>query len=204
MAKMSIIFLTSTGLSDNKICREFVSRIGSDRSRRVAIVTTAASGKSENKYAQLARTQFESLGFHNIDFVDIEFGSAEKLTDYAVIYVCGGNTFYLLHQLKKSGADKILIQLLRNTNVIYMGVSAGSIVLAPTIRAAATIDPDTNDIRLTDFTGLGIINFEVHPHYEPAEETEIIAYEKTVPYKVVRLLNTQAMVLSGTNKKLIG
>ena len=147
-----MIFLTSTGLSDEKIRQEFLRCVGTNRAKRVAIVTTAASGKAENKYAKLAETQFKELGFSAIDFVDIEFDSPERLNRYHIIYVCGGNTFYLLYHLKKNGADKILSRLLNKSNVIYIGVSAGSIVLAPTIQLAATVDPDPNDIGLTDLT----------------------------------------------------
>ena len=64
---MSSIFLTSTGLSDEKIRQEFMRRIGTDRTQRVAIVTTAASGKADNKYAKLAEAQFKKLGFSAVD-----------------------------------------------------------------------------------------------------------------------------------------
>jgi len=201
---MSSIFLTSTGLSDEKIRQEFMRRIGTDRTQRVAIVTTAASGKADNKYAKLAEAQFKKLGFSAVDFIDIEFDSPEILNKYHIIYVCGGNTFYILYHLKKSGADKVLSKLLKKSDIIYIGVSAGSIVLAPTIRLAATVDPDPNDIGLTDFTGLGVIDFEIHPHYDPEQESEIINYEKNSNHKVIRLSNSQAFVLSDSKQKLIG
>lgn len=201
---MSLIFLTSTGLSDKKVLQEFERRISNNRAHRVAIVTTAASGKADNKYAKLAETQFKELGFSAVDFVDIEFDSPEILNKYHIIYVCGGNTFYLLYHLKKSGADKVLSKLLKKNNIIYIGVSAGSIVLAPTIQLAAIVDPDPNDIGLTDFTGLGVIDFEIHPHYDPEQESEIIEYEKDSNHKVIRLSNSQAYVLSDVEQKLIG
>ena len=201
---MSSIFLTSTGLSDEKIRQEFMRRIGTDRTQRVAIVTTAASGKADNKYAKLAEAQFKKLGFSAVDFIDIEFDSPKILNKYHIIYVCGGNTFYILYHLKKSGADKVLSKLLKKSDIIYIGVSAGSIVLAPTIRLAATVDPDPNDIGLTDFTGLGVIDFEIHPHYDPEQESEIINYEKNSNHKVIRLSNSQAFVLSDSKQKLIG
>lgn len=201
---MSLIFLTSTGLSDEKVRQEFTSRIGPDRTRPVAIVTTAASEKSENKYAKFAHAQFKELGFSTIDFIDIEFDPIKKLTNYPIIYVCGGNTFYLLYHLKKIGADKLLTKLLKESDVIYVGVSAGSIVLCPTMKLAATVDPDPNEIGLTDLTGLGIVDFEIYPHYELKYEPELIAYEKTAQHKVVRLSNSQAMVISGRERKRIG
>ena len=98
----------------------------------------------------------------------------------------GGNTFYLLHHLRGSGTDKVLVAILQNPNVVYLGISAGSVILGPTIKEASVGNPDPNGIGLTDFTGLGIL-----------------AYEKTVPHKVIRLTDIQAMIVLGSNTQLV-
>ena len=133
---MSLIFLTSTGISTGVVREAFVDRVGSDRTRRVAIITTASPEKAENKYAQLTRSQFQELGFTG--------------------------------------------------NVVYLGISAGSVILGPTIKEASVVNPDPNGIGLTDFTGLGIL-----------------AYEKTVPHKVIRLTDIQAMIVLGSDTQLV-
>jgi len=58
---MSLIFLTSTGISTGVVREAFVDRVGSDRTRRVAIITTASPEKAENKYASLPEVNFKSL-----------------------------------------------------------------------------------------------------------------------------------------------
>lgn len=186
---------------------EFVKHInaGTIGEYKVAIITTAAEGKSENKYAKLAMSQFQEMGFFDIQFIDIEFDNPEMLNSFQVVYVCGGNTFFLLHHLKKSGVDEILKNILLNKkDVIYVGVSAGSIILSPTIREAAIINPDPNDIGLTDWSGLGVIDFEVHVHYDPEDEEEILAYEKPLSHKVVRIANGQSVLVQEGDTLRIG
>jgi len=201
---MSTIFLTSTGISNEHIRQEFIHVIGINRDIPVAIITTASYEKSENKYAQIALKQFRELGFVNVDFVDFEENPNCSLQKYGVIYVCGGNTFYLLYHLKKSGADKMLFNLLNNTDVIYIGVSAGSIILGPTIEIASVVDPDPNEVGLIDMKGLGVVTFEVHPHYESEHEKDILEYEKRNSRKVIRLSNSQAFVVSSLGEKMVG
>ncbi len=201
-SQKGVIVLTSTGLSSD-VVRQATERyfsLLSDKS--VAIITTAADGKENNKYSKLAEYQFKKLGFTVIDFVDLEISPEVKLGKYNVIYVCGGNTFKLLKYARESNFKQSTLELLERGG-IYIGVSAGSIILAPTIKAATAIDPDINNVGLTDFTGLNIIDFEVHPHYEPEEEQEIVEYERTVPYKIIRLTNAQALIISQTGKDFV-
>lgn len=200
--QQGVIILTSTGLS-NDVVRQTIERyfsLLSDKS--VAIITTAADGKENNKYSRLAESQFRKIGFTAIDFIDFEISPEVILDNYSVIYVCGGNTFKLLKYAREVNFGGIVLKLLERGGV-YIGVSAGSIILAPTIKAATTIDPDVNSVGITNFTGLNIIDFEVHPHYEPEEEQEIVEYEKTVPYKIIRLTNTQAVIITKTGRDFI-
>src|SRR3989338_4510314 len=118
------------------------------------------------------------------------------MKEYDVIYVCGGNTFRLLKCARETHFRETVHGVL-NRGGVYIGVSAGSIILAPTISAATLIDPDPNLVGVTDYTGLGIIDFEIHPHYKQGEEHDILRYEKETGRTVVRISNSQALIISG-------
>ncbi len=198
-----IIILTSTGLSAEPVrhaSEKFFDSLPHKSS--VAIVTTAAEGKENNKYSKLAESQFRDFGFHIIDFIDIENNSRVDFSIYSVIYVCGGNTFKLLKYARETNFKDVIIKLFERGG-IYIGVSAGAIILAPTIKAAASIDPDPNVVGLNDFTGLGIINFEVHPHYDIEEESELVNYEKNISHRVVRLSNDEALIIHEGKEEFI-
>ena len=199
---MGIIALTSTGMSAPLVAQKIHEIISQGNLKSVAIITTASDGKEENKYSRLALNQFKQLKLKKIDFVDIEFKPVDFST-YDIIYVCGGNTFKLLKFAKSNNFKDAIVSLL-DRGGMYIGVSAGSCILAPTITAAATIEPDPNDIGLTDWTGLGIIDFEVHPHYSPEEADAIHAYEQETDRKVKTLTDDQAILLENNKLNLIG
>lgn len=138
--KKGTLLLTSTGLSSESILNKFAEVIGGDKPR-VAIVTTAAEGKENNKYSVLAKKQFTDMGFDVVDFVDLETQPTKDLSSYRVIYVCGGNTFKLL-KFAKEANFKNAVQNLLNCDGVYVGVSAGSLIVGPSIQIAGEVEPD--------------------------------------------------------------
>ena len=106
-----------------------------------------------------------------LDLMGYQVESIHQSTDkkYAVsnteaIFIGGGNTFRLL----KSLYDFDLLDLIRkrvDEGMLYMGSSAGSNVAAPTIRT-------TNDMPIVEppsFDALGLISFQINPHYLDAD-----------------------------------
>ena len=81
-----------------------------------------------------------------------------------IFFISGGNTFYLLQELKKCQADKIISNLI-NQGKPYIGSSAGSIVLAPDIEYIKTMDDSSKAPELSDTKAMGIINFSILPHF---------------------------------------
>lgn len=196
------IFLTSTGLSSENVSLKFRSLVPNSKDISVAIITTAAEGKSENKYSQLAKKQFEEIGFVTVDFVDLETEPQKDFSSYGVIYVCGGNTFKLL-QFARDADFKSSIEKLLERGGIYIGVSAGSIIVGPSIAIAGEIESDENDVGLEDLTGFGITDLIILPHYAPEIEEGVIAFENKYSVKVQRLNNSQAILIENDQETLV-
>ena len=76
---------------------------------------------------------------------------AETLSKNDFIYISGGNTFYLLQELRKSKSDKLIAEHIENGK-IYIGSSAGSIVLAPNIEYAEKVDDIKKAPVLTEYS----------------------------------------------------
>ncbi len=80
------------------------------------------------------------------------------------LFVGGGNTFRLLHRIQECG----LIEPIRRRvagGMPYMGSSAGTVIAAPTLMT-------TNDmpiVRPATFEALGLIPFQINPHYLDAD-----------------------------------
>ena len=91
-----------------------------------------------------------------------------------IIYISGGNTFYLLNELRKSRVWQAIKNAVK-AGKIYIGESAGAVVAAPDTRYATPMDE--NSVNVSDFTGLNLVDFFIVPHFgcepfvEAARET---------------------------------
>ena len=93
------------------------------------------------KYTSGWQNKVEKLG-GRFEFIDNSksYEKSEKerkiveTADY--LFIPGGNSFKLLNNLRKSGLFNSVKELFKNRNVVYCGMSAGALILAPTIESA--------------------------------------------------------------------
>ena len=108
----------------------------------------------------------QSLGL-TVDVLEVSSAAEaeidQKLTENDVIYIGGGNTFFLLQELRRSGADKILIREV-NSGKPYIGESAGAVIACPDIGYCSGMDDPDKAPELNDYTGLGLVDFYIVPH----------------------------------------
>lgn len=94
--------------------------------------------------------------------------AAEALLASDVVYLAGGNTFYFLFHLRRSGLASVLQRFAARGGVLA-GMSAGAHLLTPHIRLAGypPFDRDENDVLLPrrEQGALGLVDFEFFPHY---------------------------------------
>lgn len=107
------------------------------------------------------------MGFNVTDY-DIKNKNTKtlrnELSKYDVIFVAGGNSFYLLNEIKKSGFD-IVIEELINHGIVYIGASAGSCIISPSIAHLTSLDHPEKAPQLTDFSALDFYPKLIVPHF---------------------------------------
>jgi len=162
---MRKLLLTSAGFENLKIGKKFLKLVDKPASKiRVLFIPTAARTGEEVFYVGKSKEELIDVGVLEENIIN--FNLDRKLTDEEknidVIYVCGGNTFYLLHRVRESKFDELLKELV-DDGVVYVGASAGSMILGPSIEL--TSSPDQNDINLQDTSGLNLVDVAVSPHY---------------------------------------
>lgn len=199
---MSTLFLTSAGLSAEAVRSQFAAALAETSNKRVALVVTAAADKVRNQYALMGKESLEALGC-TVEMVDIETDPDFDFSPYGVIYVTGGNTFYLLHHARLAHFDQSVRELFKRGG-IYIGVSAGSIIMAPDISIVDFTGADPNDIHMTDFTAFGFTNWYFDVHYTLSDESGIVAYETKFGHKVTRLTDGQALMVVDDQVRQIG
>jgi dipeptidase E len=123
--------------------------------------------------------------FNVIDNSMYDAEEQRKLIYSNIVLISGGNTFGLLQNLRSSGLDKSIEEFVEKSDFVLAGFSAGALVLTPTIEICNLPGFDENLIGLKDLTGLGIVNFEVFPHYnEHLQKTTLESYRKTTSKNV--------------------
>ena len=166
---MKKIILTSAGLSNQKITEEFLRLLNKPASEtKIIFVPTASRTEEELFYVNKSKKQLFHIGVkdENIKVLHLDHEVFyDEVKDYDVIYVGGGNTFYILHKVRESGFDKIIKQFV-DSGKIYFGVSAGSYIACPTIEMATWKRTNSNDIGLKDLTGLSLVPFLMTAHFD--------------------------------------
>lgn len=163
--KVAHIFLTSKGFFTEAVKSDFLQLIkGRDAVPKAVIITTASSKKEKNPFAVKTKEDFLAMGLVTVDYLDIEFEAARNLLAYDVFYICGGNPFRLLRELKASGAAMVMEELMQR-DAIFIGVSAGAMIFGPHIEIVNSFTPSMNKVNLKDLNALGIFPKPIFPHY---------------------------------------
>lgn len=115
------------------------------------------------------------LGFvpEHLDLKDY-FGKSEalveKLSNFDVAWVIGGNSFLLRKAMEQSGFDKVIDQLIKTDKLVYAGYSAGIAVIAPSLKGVELVDDPNIQVDGYDpdiiWEGYGLIDFYPIVHYD--------------------------------------
>ncbi len=173
--KMANIFLCSYFAEVASKINEVVNFQGKD----IVFIDTAAKFEEVNFYVGEAVEILENFGaklrrldvscaknsaalVSSQDELSCEDEILSAISQCDIIYVSGGNTFYLLSELRKSHAAQAIKDAVQ-AGKIYIGESAGAVVAAPDTRYATLMDE--NSVNVSDFTGLNLVDFFIVPHF---------------------------------------
>jgi dipeptidase E len=118
-------------------------------------------------YTAKVRARFEMDGMM-VRPVPLDKSAAGILEHAQAVFIGGGNTFRLVHGLQQTGIMRLIRKRVQE-GMPYLGASAGTNVAAPTIRT-------TNDMPIVQpasFDALGLIPFQINPHYVDPEPGSI-------------------------------
>lgn len=200
------LLLTSSGLSKRQIGEALQQMVGKAPSDcKVGFIPTAANVEPRNKDWLISQFgQLQRYGFYQIDIVDISADGVDwrtRLADVDILWLSGGNTFHLLDQVRKTRFDAWLKDNIDTK--VYVGGSASSILMTPTIAVAGLEPGDENTPGLVDLTGLGYVNFEIEPHCDQARLETVAEYAKTSGNPVYALDDLSAIKVVDSNIEVI-
>lgn len=136
------------------VIEEFVG----SKPTNIAFIPFADADKKYNEYGADVQNVLKNSAWRiNVVLPSNATSIIEKAD---AIMVGGGNTFKLLHDIYELNLLK-LVRLKINSGAPYIGWSAGSNILSPTIST-------TNDMPIIEpksFKALGVFPFQINPHY---------------------------------------
>ncbi|WEV72982.1 Type 1 glutamine amidotransferase-like domain-containing protein [Bifidobacterium sp. ESL0790] len=133
---------------------------------KLAYIPTADNHHYSKVIRPFVRFLLRQAGFrvHQLDISSASRRETEWILGHCdAIYVGGGNSFFLLQELRRTGADRLLVKAV-DDGKLYIGVSAGAVVIAPDISYIAPMDDRTAASQLRSTKGLHLVDFHIVPH----------------------------------------
>ena len=195
------LFLCSHFSSVGNLIKEEVEN------KKVVFIPTASIHEGYTGYVNSARKLFKKLGaiLTEMDISKEEYSTMKAAFEEAdVIYFTGGNSFFLIDQLRKTGIDELLKKEIMNGKLM-VGESAGAIICAPNISYIERMDEKPEGYSQNDDSGLNLVDFYVLPHYFTApfkKVTEKILAEFS-DLNICPINNHQAIIVNDESSKVI-
>jgi len=227
------LLLTSNGLSNPTIANAIEELVSKPRKQtKIAFIPNAGFPVDDFKHESrswlvndLYRIK-EFCGFIDIvSLVDLTKEQIIERLEYAdVIFVGGGNAFYLSYCMQKVGLFDELPRLLETR--VYGGISAGSMIATQSLRTASGAIKNRNKFYDEEYDEMGpkghsagrsakLVNFVVRPHFNSKSFPNIrgdflkeIAKDVKVPLyaidddSAVKVINDKVEVVSEGEWKL--
>lgn len=185
-----MLVMCSNGLSSEKLVEQLRTHTGGCATAAL-VVTADPEYKERNYHVPRCIQELENFNLV-VDILDIDKDDPAILLNYDVVEFIGGNPFYLLHAIRKSGAANILRTI--SSDKILIGWSAAAFVFGPSLELVNRYSPEMNTVGIQDLTALGLTKTEVLPHYDRfltkiANFEEICRAYETAHKTTVRRLN---------------
>ena len=167
--------------------------------KRVMIIANAApEGTGNFKARANVRSNFLEVGAAQADIIDLDDSNLDRILDYEVIYIIGGDTTPLIELNKNQKLKENILKFLENGVII--GESSGSIFLQKDAKYYYDIKKGTKpkyDVKLDTYECLGLIDIFIYPHFQKANDEmkhKTSEYEKNHNIEITRLNDGEIIV----------
>lgn len=166
---MQHLFLTSS-IGIVGVGESIRHRLGHSRQLKTAFITTPVEGDSDQD--DLSWVQEDRDGLNNNGFITFDYTISGKtnsqikhdLAGIDVLYISGGNEFYLKEKANENNFDSYVKELVES-GVIYIGTSAGSIIAGSDMSPLQQLSDLQSLNHPIDTTGFGLVDFTILPHW---------------------------------------
>ena len=158
----SRLFLISSNLAQPHFTAA-VSNLARGAARAAVVTTAEPKLKERNRNAVLARDTLLAVGVPAVEFFDFDKQPCADLAAFDLVYLAGGNPYYLLQRVRETGADAVIEDMVEAGRPI-IGSSAGALLLGRSLNIVPIFDTSVSDLGCKDTDALGLVPFTVLPH----------------------------------------
>lgn len=197
------LLLTSGGITNKSIARALFDLVGKkpENTSVVFIPTASNVEKGDKTWLIDDLINLKKQNFKSVDIADISAVGENiwrpKLEEADVLFFEGGDTYYLMEWINKSGLAHLLPNLLKSK--VYVGVSAGSMVTNKNLALGISQIVYEEDLDKTEeIPGLNFVDFYLLPHlnspyFKNLREDFIKESVRNIPEKIYVLDDNSAL-----------
>ncbi|MGL4339199.1 MAG: Type 1 glutamine amidotransferase-like domain-containing protein [Rhodoglobus sp.] len=190
----SVMFLASKRIGA-------LSRVlpGAPGDLRTVFVPTAGVPFADAGWLDRRRAWFDMAGFavEELELTSVDAAHvAATLASADLVYVEGGNTYYLLEQMQRCR----FWEGMEASDAVYAGCSAGAVVVCPDIAYIGGLDDRSAAPGLVSTQGAGLVEFSILPHMDDlriADELAQITDAWPDSELLIGLDDDQALIVDG-------
>ncbi|NOZ46450.1 MAG: type 1 glutamine amidotransferase-like domain-containing protein [Chlorobi bacterium] len=172
---------------------------------RILFVPNAGDPYDDPYFVKDDLNRLKKLGYivEELNLTDNPSSFEQRLSDNVdALFIAGGNTFYLLSLIIKSGFDIVLKKWI-SSNKTYIGASAGAVILGPSIEPIVTLDDPSEAPELKSYDSLSLIDIVVLPHY--GKEKYLPKYNSIIKsfksiYNLETLKDNEALIFNNKSE----
>ena len=199
------ILLMSYLAGTKNITKKYLSKMISNK---IVFIPTAGNVEPYTGYIDEGVEMLKSLGYE-LEIIDIskydEDYLKDKFSKTECICISGGNTFYLLQELKKKNLIGLLYERIK-AGLFYIGESAGAIIMSENIEYSQMMDDKSIASELDDYTGVNVFEHYVLPHigeYPFEESTQKILENYQDKISLVAINNSEAILVNDSGYTVV-
>ncbi len=180
------------------ITKKYLSKMVSNK---IVFIPTAGNVEPYTGYIDEGIEMLKSLGYE-VEILDItkfdETYLKDKFLKTECICISGGNTFYLLQEIKRKNLVEVLLKRIKE-GLFYIGESAGAIIMSENIEYSQMMDDKSIASELDDYAGLNVFDHYVLPHigeypFEETAQKTLDTYQDKI--SLVPIKNNEAILVN--------
>lgn len=169
---MKRLFLTSS-IAIPGVGESIRTKLGHNNPLKTVFIVTPVEGDDQS---DLAWVEEEKVGLRKNGFEIFDYTITGKtlsqirgdLKDIEVLYISGGNEFYLKEKSNESEFETFVNEFVESGK-IYIGTSCGSIIMGQDISPLQKLSDLASLSKPIDTNGFGIVDFTILPHWGSQE-----------------------------------